>query len=525
MHDRDALLSYVRDRLRELFDAENSFVILLDADGRPRIQSSNLDSIEASGLPISETILNRALNRREAIIIDNATLDEDLREQSSVLRYQITSVMCAPLIVGDKAIGALQFDQRGEPSPFTTDDLRLLSLFADHAATAFHNLELIERLHETVVEIRSAQTSIVQSERMAALGEMAAGIAHDFNNTLFVALGLCDVLLAREGIDDEARTSIQTIRTCALDAANTIRRLHTFARGSEGEGGKRETFSPRKIVEEMPEFTRHKWHGEALKRGASIAVEIDAQPTPFIEASPSEVREILVNLIFNATDAIESSGTITLRSGSRDGRVFVSVEDDGIGIDGPTRERIFNPFFSTKGARGCGFGLSTCTNIAQRLGGRIDCWSEPGVGSRFTLWLPSSDEREAPPEKARPASSAHYDLLVVDDDQLVLDTIRRLLETLGHRVTASTSPDEAIELVNARRFDALVTDLGMPSMTGTDLARSVREAGHDFPILLLTGWKTDLDPGAEILESVDGVLSKPVTMESLDAELSKHLRK
>ena len=215
IHDRDELLSYVRDRLRELFDAENSFVILLDAEKGPRIQSTNLQSPDHDALPISETILNQVVQTRQALLIDNAADNPELRSQSSVLRYKIASVLCAPLIVGDNVIGVLQFDQRGTPSPFSNDDLRLLSLFADHAATAFKNLELIERLHETVEDIRSAQASIVQAERLSALGEMAAGIAHDFNHTLLVALGHCDVLLARDGIDagwgrqSAARSAVQ----------------------------------------------------------------------------------------------------------------------------------------------------------------------------------------------------------------------------------------------------------------------------------------------------------------------------
>ncbi|MFT5052592.1 MAG: signal transduction histidine kinase, partial [Chlamydiales bacterium] len=390
IHDRDGLLSYVRDRLRELFDAENSFVIMLDSDHGPRIQSTNLQSLNSDGvgedreLPISETILNQVIATRRPLLIDNTADAPALRDQRSVLHYKIASVLCAPLIVDERVIGVLHFDQRGTPAPFSTDDLRLLSLFAEQAATAFRNLELIERLNLTVTEIQSVQAAVVRAERLSALGEMAAGIAHDFNNMLLVALGMCDLLLARDGFDAEARSSIGTIRTCALDAASTVRRLLNFTRDSQ-EQPPGEAIRLDKIVAEMPLFTRHKWWDEARKRGATIEVDLQIDSAPHVLAAPSEIREIMMNLIFNAADAIERQGTITLSTGAQGERAFIAVADDGAGMDGSTLERAFNPFFSTKGARGCGFGLSTCEGMAKRLGGSIECTTELGQGSRLTL--------------------------------------------------------------------------------------------------------------------------------------------
>lgn len=519
IHDRDELLSYVRDRLRELFDAENSFVILLDPENRPTIQSTNLDAQDTDALPISETILKEVLRTRQALLIDNAAESPELRNRSSVLRYKIASVLCAPLIVGDNVIGVLQFDQRGTPCPFSNDDLRLLSLFADHAATAFKNLELIERLQETVEEIRSAQASIVKAERMSALGEMAAGIAHDFNNTLLVAIGHCDVLLARDEIDSDARKSVETIRTCALDAANTVRRMQTVARGTQGDGA-RTSVRLDQIVEELPLFTRHKWWDEARRRGASVDVEVKIDASPPVAATPSEIREVLVNLVFNAADSIDVRGTIKLTTGQEGEMAFVSVADDGSGMDGATRERAFQPFFSTKGARGCGFGLSTCEGIAQRLGGRIDCTSELGKGSCFTLWLPISDRPAALPSAPSQAATREYRLLVVDDDELVLETMHRLLQTLGHKATTLSRPQEALGELESGKYDAILTDLGMPTITGTDLARSIRAAELDIPIILLTGWNTDVDLAGPMGKMIDHLIAKPVTLDSLRSALT-----
>jgi signal transduction histidine kinase/ActR/RegA family two-component response regulator len=519
-HDRDQLLGYVNERLRELFDAQNAFVVLFDDHGRPVIEAAH-ESVPAGGvLPVSETLIERVRHMREPIIINDTAEHSELRDRSSIARLKIASVLCAPLIVEDEVIGVLQFDQRGDPLPFPESDLRLLSLFADQVATALYNLRLIEQKAQAMVEMREAQEQLVQAERLSALGEMAGGIAHNFNNTLFVALGLCDVLLAKDSLDGEARASVDRIRTCALDAANTVRRLQVFARGDAVDDRTR-TVLLTEMVDEMRELTRHKWRGEAGERGVTIEVRTEAGGTPLVRANPAEIREVLTNLIFNAVDAMEESGAIVLRSGESGSRAFFSVTDEGTGMDDATLKQVFEPCFTTKGARGYGFGLSTCWSIARRLGGEVTVDSSPGRGSTFTLWLPLAPQVSTPAATASPGGRDRAHVLVIDDDAAVLEVIGELLDAIGHRCDTYVDAAEGLRAFDGGRYDVVISDLGMPGLTGNDVARSVVERRPEIPVILLTGWGSDVELEPDVATMVADVLAKPVTLQVLESALSR----
>ena len=520
IHDRNELLSRVGDWLRELFDAENSFVVLFDADGRPEVHSAFLKDAGVESFPVSATILARVRESREPVLIDNAAELPDLRDQSSIKRFRISSVLCAPLIVGEHVIGALQFDHRGEPHPFPRNDLRLLAMFADQAATAFNNLQLIERLNEAVSEVQRTQAMMVQAERLSAVGEMAAGIAHDFNNTLFVALGFCDILLQRRSLEPEVKTPLERIRTCALDAANTVRRLQNFAQGRAPDA-RVQSLELSAIVEDVVDFTRAKWSDEAQLRGVAIDVQRSLSPTPPVRANPADLREVLTNLLFNAVDAMETSGVIRLRTGVQGDRVFAAVDDQGIGMDEATRQRVFEPFFTTKGPRGHGFGLSTSWKIAQSLGGEITVDSRPGEGSSFTLWLPPARPQDGERTDVRRGPGGEAHVLVIDDDPEVLRTVTSLVEVLGHRVTPFTAPHKALASIAKESYDVVITDLGMPGMSGSELVRQLLRERPELPILILTGWGADIEIDADIAAHVRAVLSKPITLDALGSALDE----
>ncbi len=517
IRDRDQLLEYVNDRLRELFDAQNGFAVLFDEHGEPVIQSANVDK---NPFPMSETLLERVRESREPLIVDDTANDDDLRDRSSIERLRIASVLCAPLIVEDEVIGVLQFDQRGEPQPFSAGDLRLLSVFADLVATALYNLQLIERLNGALEATQEAQEQLVRAERLSVLGEMAAGIAHNFNNTLFVALGLCDVLLAKGTLANDARTSVSRIRTCALDAANTVRRLQVFTRG-RAQDEDAEAVNPSEVLGDVRELTRHKWLDEAQVRSIAIDVVVEEAETPPVLARAAELREVLTNLVFNAVDAMEEDGEIVLSCGSQGGEVFLAVRDQGVGMGERVRGKLFEPFFTTKGARGYGFGLSTSWSITHRLGGRIEVESEPGVGSVFTVWLPAGRTPLVTQGGDTVVGEGHAHVMVVDDDPSVLETVCELVHILGHRSSAFTSGEEALEAIDRGGFDAVLSDLGMPGLTGNDVAREVEQRRPGTPVILLTGWGSSRDLVPE--PSVSKVLGKPVTLEDLRAALQQVL--
>ena len=522
IHDRERLLSGVSDWLCELFDAENGFVVLFRADGRPEVLSCHTKEPLQSGFPVSETILSRVRTLRETILIDDTAEQPDLRDQSSVERLRIASVLCAPLIVGDEVIGVLQFDHRGEAHPFPAADRRLLELFAGQAATAFHNLQLIEELDRTNREMELTQAKLVQAERLSAVGEMATGIAHNFNNTLFVALGFCDVMLARDDLNLELRTSIERIRTCSLDAANTVRRLQILSQG-RSTNEPHVAIDPGKEVKGLIELIEPRCHQLALERGISVELATSLGPTPPVFATESDLREIVSNMVLNAVEALREDGTVTVATGVVGGEVFLSVADEGIGMDEATRKRIFEPFFTTKPKVGSGFGLSTSWSIARHLGGRITVESTPAQGSTFTLWLPEATRETAESSPAKPVGTRRARILVIDDDPRVLETIRVLVELMGHDVTNFQVPEEALEKFDEVGYDLVITDLNMPGLTGEEVVRRLRQQHPEVPVVVLTGIGNTDHLDRRVAGSIRAVLAKPVTLDVLRSSISRAL--
>jgi len=357
IHERDQLFESVSRWLRELFDAENSFVVLLDEEGRLEVRTAHMSEPGTECFPVSETILQRPIEARRPIAIDDTSEIPEFSGRSSIERLHIRSVLCAPLIVGERVLGVLQFDHRATSTRFPERDRRLLQLFADQAATAFHNLDLIEQLNDSVEEVRRAHGRLVRSERLSAVGEMATGMAHNFNNTLFIALGHCEVLLERRDLDPDVRASVVGIRRCALDAANTVRRLQEFARGERGgeSGGAR--CVPSKVVAELVPVLKNKVREVEHARSVSLRLRTELEPTPQVAARASDLREVLINLVFNGLDAMDADGEVLLRSGVDRRRVFVQVRDEGRGMSGEVAARVFEPFFTTKGRRGAGLGV------------------------------------------------------------------------------------------------------------------------------------------------------------------------
>lgn len=516
--DRDEILRFVQDHLRELFDAQNGFVVLFDENGEPVVQSTNLE-LRAADLPVSATLIERVRSKREPLQVDDLSADRDLCDRRSVERLRIASAMCAPLIVEGEVIGVLQFDQRGDPHPFPRNDLRLLGLFADMVATALYNQRLIERLNRSLAETRAAQERLLHAERLSALGEMAAGIAHNFNNTLFVAQGMCDVLLAKASLAGADRTALEGVRTCVQDAAGMLRRLQVFTGNAEEE--EERSAQVGEVLAEIRELTRAKWQDEPAERGLELCLVTVDEGTPPVAIPPQLLREVLTNLVFNAVEATAKSGSIELRAAADGDVVRISVRDEGSGITPEVRKKLFEPFFSTKGARGHGLGLSTSWSIVDRLGGRIEVESEPGRGSTFTVVLPRVAPRPQRPAPSDAVRRARGRILVVDDDPVVLETICQLVHLLGHQASAFTSPARALEVFRAGAFDAVLTDLGMPGMSGSDLAHEVQRLRPGTPVLMLTGWGADVDLGADV--PVDEVIAKPVTLEVLGEALERAL--
>ncbi|NQT12290.1 MAG: response regulator, partial [Planctomycetes bacterium] len=381
-----------------------------------------------------------------------------------------------------------------------------------------------QRLEETLHELRATQEQVIQQERLSALGEMASGVAHDLNNTLTPVVGYSDVLVNGPRLPGDVQERLELIRTGALDAARVVARLREFYRPSN-PADKHETLRLAALLREVVELTRPKWRDGPQREGRNIEVDLQLEDVPPVRGAGVEIREVLTNLVFNAVDALPNGGKITLRLRAESGCVLIEVADVGVGMPADVQAKCLEPFFTTKGNRGTGLGLSVCHGIVQRHGGRIRVESSPGNGTTISVSLPAAEDgrsvEEAPSDGSLPASRVLY----IDDDPDVRASVRFMLETLGQEVDVAESGRRGLEMLAAGDYDLVITDLGMPEMDGNAVTREIKATQPDLPVVMITGWGATATPeSSKSGQRPDQTLGKPPTSEQLREVLVKVLR-
>jgi signal transduction histidine kinase len=456
-----------------------------------------------------------------------------LRTPHAALSLGVRGAACCfavPLRVGDRTVGVLH-SVCLRTSGFTTEQVQLFHLVADLLGPAISNCQLFGRLSSAYEALRQTQIQLVQTEKMRALGELAGGMAHEFNNALCGALGFLELTLRDPALPLSARDRLESARVCCLDAAQTVSRVQNFARWKRD--GTVHVIDLDGLVRQTIELTRHKWEDLAHARGGPVHVEVHTAAAARVAGSPNELREVLTNLVFNAVDAMPNGGTLTVRTWSDGTSVFLAVSDTGAGIAEAVRRRLFEPFFTTKGERGNGLGLSVSFGIVRRHNGDISVQSRPGQGATFVVRLPThashpgarnGDRRTAADGTAPLAPSAALGkslrILVVEDEESIRLFLDAGLTGMGHRPLVAGSGREALAAFARESFDVVLTDLGLPEVSGEELAREVRRRSPTTPVVLLTGWADQLQAEGAALEGIDRVLAKPVTLATLASTLA-----
>lgn len=400
----------------------------------------------------------------------------------------------------------------------------------------YDQVRLTEGAQHAYEELRRTQQTVVQQERLRALGEMASGMAHDINNALSPVSAYAELLhRALATAQEPIPTYLKNISTAAGDIGVIVGRMREFYRPRSSRE-QLHSVDLNRLVAEVIDLTRPRWRNAALRQGLAIEVVPELAPDlqPFA-GDPAELREALINLVFNAVDALPRGGRIVLataalppESPSKKPRVRLEVRDDGIGMDEATRQRCLEPFFTTKAQRGTGLGLSMIYGMMRRHEGSIDIESMPGRGTTVRLTFPRNPAPEAPrpAPKRPPASRGAFRILCVDDEHKIRRLVTDCLETLGHRVTAVANGKEALRMLEkfAREgvpFQVMITDLGMPDMDGHQLSREVKRRSPGLPVIMMTGWGTMMkDEGAQP-GAIDGLLGKPPKLEDLDALVTR----
>lgn len=407
---------------------------------------------------------------------------------------------------------------------FSKPDIMFLNSFCDYLSVAIKNAVLFQQVRQAYDELQTFQERTLEQERLRALGQIASGIAHDINNALVPIQGFAEMMF--EHSDPVIRNVAETIFKSARDIATTIQRMREFYR-PRTQQELPEPMDLNAICKDAWEMTRPRWFNMPLERGIVIQTKLDlAKDLPPLMGTPSEIRQAIINLIINAVDAMPEGGTLTIRTYRQEkmGRAWavVEVEDTGVGMDEETKRRAIEPFFTTKGERGSGLGLSTVYGTVQRHEGFMEIESELGKGTKVRLWLPSSSVKfhELPSEMV-----PSLKLLVIDDEPSVRETVALLLRRNGHIVVTAASGEEGLEIFrnshsHGNPFNVVITDLGMPKMDGITVGKEVKKISPKTPVILLSGWgfKVNLE---EIQDAIDIVLTKPVNSQQIQNALHR----
>ncbi|MCU1268024.1 MAG: hypothetical protein JWM21_4342 [Acidobacteria bacterium] len=390
--------------------------------------------------------------------------------------------------------------------------LKNVKTSAEKAEQARDHVDELSRYIEEQERIRE---QFGQIEKMSALGQLASGVAHDFNNTLTGILGRAELLL-KTARDPETKRGLSLIIQAANDGATTVKRIQDFARQRRDHD-----FLPvavGQLLMDVNEITRPRWKDRAQASNVHINLNLQNATSASVMGEASELREVLVNMVFNAVDAMPEGGTLQLSAEEVDGSIEIAVSDTGIGMSAEVRSQIFDPFFTTKGKAGMGLGLAVCYGIIKRHLGTIEVKSEVGHGTTFRIRLPVADVQpstESAVETVRltlvPAHQTPR-ILVVDDEESVRELLSDILNSEGYEVTLATNGSEALTLFDRQKFEAVFTDVGMPGMSGWELARAIRERNGAIPLAVITGWGEAVGSIEQEEAKVNWVVTKPFSI-------------
>jgi signal transduction histidine kinase/CheY-like chemotaxis protein len=430
--------------------------------------------------------------------------------------------LAVPLHAKNELIGVLSITD-ASVREYGPAEVALLQTFGDQAALALENARLYQRAQGAYEELSQAQAQLVKGETLRAMGELASGVAHHLNNLLAVVLGRLQLARAKQPPPDFDR-HLELAERAAMDGAEVVRRMRGFSRAQPTPSLAEVDLN--RLAEEVIELTRPRWQDEAHVRGVTIEARLDAGAIPPVPGDLPALREVLTNFIFNAIDALPHGGQITVRTRLDGEGVLCEVEDTGVGMSPEVQRRALEPFFTTKGFHSTGLGLSVNYGIIRRHGGEVTIESAVDKGTRVAFRLPLVAPREdlvTPGSVPAPVTSP-LRILVIDDEREVRNVIAEILAQQGHQVVeAAGGADGLAHLEREGSFDLLLTDLGMPGMTGWEVARAAKARRPTLRVGLITGWGEQPAGKPEDRAAADFVLPKPITVDGLRAAL-EHVR-
>jgi signal transduction histidine kinase len=432
--------------------------------------------------PLEGTGVQWVVQNRKVSIEPDLASPEAVRfkDNGRMLRAGFRSGIRVPLPVDNKVIGIISL-WGVEPNAYGTREQEILERLASQMAPAMENARIYQETQRALETLRTTHEKLVRIERLRAMGELASGVAHDFNNSLAAILGRAQLLI-NQTTDETFLQSLRLIEQAAKDSAQMVRRILEFARVDPEVEYTAVDLSG--LAHDVVELTRHKWSDEAQSKGQSIRVTVHQGDVPPARGNYAELREALTNIVINACESITGNGVIEIRTESLNKKVCLSVSDTGAGMKPEVLRRIFDPFFTTKSSTSTGMGLSVAFGIVSRHGGNIDVESHENVGTTMRVSLPAATSELVVRETAGTFSISPTrvaDILVIEDEPTILDTMEKILTMAGHRVTLVQDGEQGISLFRSGKFDIVFTDLGMPGLSGWEVAEAIKRGAGMSP--------------------------------------------
>jgi PAS domain S-box-containing protein len=369
-----------------------------------------------------------------------------------------------------------------------------------------------------ITEEKKFRERLLQIEKLRALGEMASGVAHEFNNILAIILGNVQLLQGNPEDVQQLKDGLSIIRQSALDGAETIRRLQESTR-IKSDSSRLLTVDITALIREVIQFSRPRWMVMAKAKDVSYDVDVEGlSQVPATLANPTELREVFINILNNALDAMPNGGTISFKTWTEEDSIFVSISDTGVGMTREVQKKIFDPFFTTKGSEGSGLGMSLVYGIITRHRGEIDTDSQPGKATTITIRLPITQEPPQPlplppPQQEKPF--VKLKILVIDDETEICRFLSKGLSQEGHEVKWVTRGREALNLVREESFDVVLCDLAMPGISGWEVVKTLKNMEKRPRIGILTGWGNNAEAIQRKDSAVDFLIGKPIDLHEL----------
>ncbi len=399
-------------------------------------------------------------------------------------------------------------------------DGRRVSLEATLSVSGAKEKSIITAILRDVTERKKIEQQLTQSEKLRSLGELAGGVAHEFNNVLAAILGRVQLLKLqlepplspeeRQKLLLDLLRSLDIIEKASFDGAQVVKRIQEFSRKrtDDRDFGR---IDINELLDNVLEFTQVRWKNDAETKGIAIAIDKSYADLPATFGSASEIREVFTNIINNALDAMPDGGRIAIRTFREGDQICVKIEDTGVGIPESIRSRIFDPFFTTKGVQSTGLGMSVTYGIVNRHHGAIAVDSVEGKGSAFTIKLPIVQEKFPEHGSAKPEAEKNRKarILVIEDEEDVRQLLFDILSSEGHDVEVASDGIQGLDIFRGSDFDLVCTDLGMPKVSGWQVAEEIKRIGRRVPVAIITGWDVNIMESELREKAISFVIQKP----------------